>query len=559
MKRGWSGGKYWFVILGTAALAWASTPLAAAPPVRQVSEQIDRTIDAALKQQGIEPAPRAEEVELHRRLYLDLLGRIPTPEELQSFLEDKSDAKVEALIERLLVHEEMPLHWRRVIDRWLNESLLERPAGGDEFLDWLAAELARNRGWDALARDLLLPPLEPAESRAASYFLASRLSGGDRQEQLDRVTSAVASGLFGVQLQCAKCHDHPYVVEWQQDHYYGLTAFLGRTQTAKIENATVLSEKAEGEVTFVTNSKQERTAKLLFLDGHVIEEPAPPEDRNKWYSKGEKGAPDAPYFSRRQALVEYAIAPERPAFKRSIANRVWRELMGRGLVEPVDQIHSENKASHPELLELLAEDSAASGFDLRRLMAAILHSRAYQRSSRWVSEERPPAENYTTAIIKPLSPHQLAVSLAQATGQLDALSAKLEREKEKRKLDRVDTFAVRAAFERERDYGSFLERFRNEGSEFQANASQALFLTYNNATQAMLRPNPGSLTARMVETNNAGEAARLAWLSVLSREPSAEELELAGAALGDTEKLDPTLCGDLVWALFTSAEFRFNH
>lgn len=233
-------------------LVIASSICQAEHPVSQI---IDEEIDASLQTKQITPAPRAEEAELLRRIYLDVLGRIPTAEETIAFLDDSRNDKHHRLIDDLLAHEELAAYWSTVFDEWFNGDVLERGFGQEGFLDYLEEALRTNKPWSQIAREMLLPDLTNENQRRAAYFLAVRTRGGDNAEKIDRMTSGVASLFFGVQLQCAKCHDHPFVDQWKQDHYYGLAAFLGRTQEARIGNTPIIKERAEGEVKFTTTEQ----------------------------------------------------------------------------------------------------------------------------------------------------------------------------------------------------------------------------------------------------------------------------------------------------------------
>jgi Protein of unknown function (DUF1549)/Protein of unknown function (DUF1553) len=511
-------------------------PQASAADPRDLSRVIDARLAAAHKAGGVTPAPRAEQHELLRRLYLDVLGRIPTPEEATAYLKDADADKHHKLIDALLAHPEMSVYWRGVFHHWLNGNLDEKRAGEAEFLDYLEKRLSENAGWDKIARELLVPDVSDPVGANAAYFLSSRLTGNDRAAQLDAMTVTVSSVFFGVQMQCAKCHDHPTVTGWKQENYYGLAAFFANTQTEKGKNnLPALVEKAKGEVKFTGRKGGEQTARLLFLDGTVSDAKA----------------------DRRKALVAVGVTADSPYFKRAMANRVWKQFLGVGLVTPVDQIHDGNPASHPELLTDLAEDFAKNGFDLRRLMCGILHSEAYLRSSRWGgSGPRPADYTHAVGVLKPLSPPQLAVALAQATGYADTLRAKYDREKAKLKLDAVTFAVVRKQFEREREYTTLLTRFKQEGEAFQANASHALYLTYNPAMRTMLAP--GGLVGKLSRLTDATEIARTAYLTVLSRTPSDDETATVQKHLATTGVSREELCRDVVWALIAGAEFRFS-
>jgi hypothetical protein len=529
----------------------------AADPVSQI---IDHEINAALLAKDITPSPRAEDAELLRRIHLDVLGRIPTSDETARYLDDNHSDKHHRLIDQLLAHEEMPAHWRTVFDEWFNGNLLERDFGRDGFLDYLEDALKTNKPWNRLAREMLTPDLKDENQRRAAYFLAVRVRGGDNDAKIDAMTSGVASAFFGVQLQCAKCHDHPFVNRWKQEHYYGLAAFLGRTQEARLDNTPIVKERAEGEVKFVTTEQEEKTARMMFLDSRVFDEPQPPEDRNQWYTKADGGLPETPFFSRRAVLADYALTADSPFFKRAIVNRMWKQLMGRGLVEPVDQMHESNPASHPALLDRLADDFAASGFDLRRLVAGILHSDAYLRSTRWTGGgERPKKNTYATAVMKPLSPDQLATSISVATGHYDQLRAKFEREKKNRKVDNVTPAVARKFYWRERNVQEFTSRFRVIGESFEANAGQALFLTYNGLMQKQLQPTQGNLVERLIKQTDNDQSVREAFLTILSRPPTADERSRTIEYLTGDDPQRRERCRELVWAMLCSPEFRFNH
>lgn len=527
-----------YAILTLGAIALTHAPVLAGDE-RDLSRKIDSHIAAAHKKNGLAPAPRAEQHELLRRIYLDVLGRIPTPEEAAAYLKDTDPDKHRKLIDALLAHPEMPVYWRGVFNHWLNGALEEKRPGADEFLAFLEKRLADNAGWDKIARELLDPNEKDATGAGAAYFLTSRLAGGDRIEQLDSMTVAVSSVFFGVQMQCAKCHNHPSVDAWKQENYYGLASFLGRTYSAKgAGTVPALVEKGDGVVKFTGRGKPEQTARLLFLDGKVID------------TTGD----------RRKALIETGVNATSPYFKRAMANRMWKQLVGVGLVEPVDQIHDGNPASHPELLTDLADDFAKNNFDLRRLMAGILHSDAYLRSSKWTGPgARPEPKRYAVAAIKPLSPPQLAVALAQATGYTETLRAKYEREKARLKVDAVTFAVVRKQFEREREYGTLVARFKQEGEPFQANASHALFLSYNPIVQTMLKPGPGALVGQLAKAKDGAEVARLAYLAVLSRLPSDDEVADVVKYLAAPGVTREELGRDVIWALLAGTEFRFNH
>jgi hypothetical protein len=191
-------------------------------------------------------------------------------------------------------------------------------------------------------------------------------------------------------------------------------------------------------------------------------------------------------------------------------------------------------------------------------MAGILHSSAYLRDSRWSDSQRPADYLYAVRQVKPLTANQLAISLAIATGQGDALLVRYEREKDKRKLDRVTLGTVRPLFESDREYPLFAERMRTDGESFEANTSQALFLTYHPVLRGYLKDTSDTLVSRLKSSNDE-DAARQAVLRVLARTATDEEVRDLADFLAADKTAREKSCQELLWALFASAEFRFNY
>jgi hypothetical protein len=232
-----------------------------------------------------------------------------------------------------------------------------------------------------------------------------------------------------------------------------------------------------------------------------------------------------------------------------MVNRIWKQLLGRGLVEPVDQIHEGNEISHPELLKRLAEDFAGNGFDLKRLIAVIMHSDAYRRSSQWQGEERPSDSLFAAAILRPLRPEQLVHSIALATGYTDLLKSK-----QKGSFD-----ASRLRSDLEKDLKAFVDLYDTDGDGFAATTAQALFMTYNALPQKYLQNSKGNLLGRLTVMSDNRSAILDAYIALLSRAPAAEELQSATQYLQTTSAPREQRLRDLIWALLTSPEFRFNH
>jgi hypothetical protein len=498
-----------------------------------IAAEIDRRLEAHWQSRGIEPAAVSDEATVFRRLMLDLAGRIPTRMEWEAYLADKAplDERYEHAVRQLLEGPEFPLHFGAVL-----EEILQGPSAGNaEFTDYLRRRLRERKGWDLMFRELLLGPWNTDEMKPATRFLEVRT------KDLDRLTSDATRVFFGVDVSCARCHDHPLVDDWKQDHYYGMASFFNRTGGGKGN----ISEKFEGDVSFKSVDGTQKTAALMFLSGRVATEP-PAEEAKK--NK----------FSRREQLVTIALE-DKTFLSRSLVNRLWQQFFGRGLVHPVDQMHSGNPPTVPGLLEWLADDFAASGYDIHRLAGAIVSTKAYRLSSRWESAAMLPDEgDFAVARLRLLSPRQYALSLLVATGRADfaapdALQSRVERLAGASGVERVKQYL--SAEEKAVPLSSQLDR------DSQSSADEALYLSNNTAIQTLVAAEPNTLAAKLAELSDNTQIADAAIRQVYCRPPAAGEVDrLAEWLVGRSHASSKSACCEqLIWVLATSAEFRFQH
>jgi hypothetical protein len=495
-----------------------------------LAARVDALTEKHWQKHHLQTAAAAGDTEFLRRITLDLAGRIPTHREATAFVADSSADKRARTIRRLMESPEYALHLGRVLD----DMIQDRYAGDPEFVEYLRSAVAEHKPWDQVFREVLLGPWDTKEYKRADRFLVRRLNS------LDDMTNDTARVFFGVNVSCARCHDHPLAPDWTQDHYYGMASFFNRTGVPLLKGLVSVSEKSSGEVMFVTKQGKQRTAKMRYLSGQVIEEPAPMEP-----PPGKKAVP----FSRREQLVKVALE-EKHFFSRAIVNRLWAYFLGRGLVQPVDQMHSANPPSIPAVLDALAEDLVEHRYDLDRIVAAIVSSRAYQLSSTWTGPGDAPAEkHFARARVRPLSPQQYALSLLLATGDgtFDQTAEGEPRAKRYRELEGQSAALLRS------------QALDARSDRFQSSTTEALFMSNHADVQRLTAPSGNNLTARLAALADNGQAVDLAIWTVLSRAPEADERAYLVKWLDEHKQDRAKACGEMVWALMTSAEFRFNH
>jgi Protein of unknown function (DUF1549)/Protein of unknown function (DUF1553) len=536
------------VLLFLVTLGMLASPAAAQTPLHQ---RIDELIAADTPGFSKLAAPPASDEEFLRRVYLDLTGTVPTPAEARAFFKDTAPDRRARLIDRLLASPEHARHLTHVFDVLLMERRQGRAVPAAVWQQYLYSSFLANKPWDQLAREILTADGSDTKNRGPARFYL------ERKGEPNEIVRDVSRLFLGTNLHCAQCHDHPLVPDYKQDHYYGLFAFFNRSYpvTDKKLKMAVLGEKAEGEVSYQSvfdPAKVTKTSLPRVPGRPAIKEPKPVKGK-EYIVKPAKTVRGVPTYSRRALLGPELARADDPAFCRNIANRMWALMMGRGLVHPLDMDHSANPPSHPELLALLAAEVAAHKFDLRWLLRELALSKTYQRSSiPPPGAGEVPAESFAVAAIKPLTPEALAFSLHQATGMTD-----LDRAALGKKLTETGLYARVS-----RQVAPLVTTFAGEAGEpeeFEPTLAQALFLANGPMLRGWLTPRGNNLTARLGKLTDPAAAAEEAYLSVFIRRPTAEEKKELAGYLKAREKDRAIALQEYLWALLTSAEFRFNH
>jgi hypothetical protein len=516
----------------------------AAAQEKPLHERIDELIELKAAAPLAPPAPDGEFL---RRVYLDLAGRVPSADETRAFLADADEGKRAKLIEKLLAGDE----YVRRMSQAFHVVLMERLGDHAEWQKWLRGSFAANKPWDQMVREIASPNADDEATRGSALFFSKRLENyGQNPVDIPGMVRDVGRLFLGIDVQCAQCHDHLFVDEYKQEFYHGLFAFVGNLQLASGKPFPAISEKPlTKKVDFLSVFVQEprsvgpklpggsETEIPVFAKGEEFEKPPDPNSKEPGVLK----------FSTLKLLSEQLPAADNGLFKRNIANRLWWLMMGRGLVDPLDLHHVGNPASHPELLDLIANELAAHKFDMKWLLKEIALSRSYQRASAAADEsavELPP-QTYVAALEKPLSAEQLLAAMLQATGDGKPLVLNLEDAKTKELVTKFEKAFANPA--REPEIG------------FSPSVKAALFVLNDATVLSWLKPAGGNLAERLVKQADAAALADELYLSVLSRPPTDEEKKDVADYIAKRADQREKAVGNLIWSLLASNEFGINH
>ena len=320
-------------------------------PALPVNNKIDELVWAKLKTMGILPSERAGDAVFLRRVYLEVLGTLPTPGEVRVFLEDTDPRKREKVIDKVLDRPEYADYWAQ---KWADVLLVNRDKLGDrgsyEMHRWLRIQFAKNRPYDEWVRELIAASGSASQVGPVNFFRASATP--------EEMARAVSQAFLGIRLECAQCHHHPFE-KWTQDDFYGLAGYFNGMQRKKLPG--------DDEMVFHVGYRPQK----MPMSGRAIA----------------VRPPDGPVLAAttdgdpRRHLADWMTKPENPYFGRLVVNRLWKHYLGRGLVEPEDDLRSTNPATNEPLLDYLAKTLVANKYDLKTVTRLILQSRVYQLSS----------------------------------------------------------------------------------------------------------------------------------------------------------------------------------
>jgi hypothetical protein len=495
-------------------------------PTLHETNYVDELVHARLKQLEYVPAEQTSDSEFLRRVHLDVTGLLPSVETTQKFLADTSVEKRSRLIDQLLATSEhakfQTLQWGDTL-RIRNASISS--PGVFKFYRWLIRSFEQNMPYDQFARELLTASGSSFENPPVNYFRTA--------SNTNDCTESTAQIFLGARLECAKCHNHPHE-KWTQDNYYGLAAFFNRIQrdTTLRKDEMFISVAAKGEVTQPRTGKQMKPWLPGFGDVDI-----------------EEGT------DRRFMLADWLTSPENDLFAKVEVNRLWRSVMGKGIVDPADDFRASNPPSNAELLDALAADFVKHKFDRRHILRVILNSQTYQRSSKINSKNEGDDRYFSRYTRRLLTAEQLLDAVCDVTGVPESFSGL--------------PVGTRATQLPSPDFGKeFLKVFgqpeRTSVCQCERsndlNLSQALQIANGSLVDGKLRNGNSRTRGLLREKHNTQEIVAECYLAAFCRLPTDAESATAVRFIeAPGERPVESKLEDFSWALLNSNEFLFQH
>ena len=486
---------------------------------------IDELVYAKLKQLKFEPADICTDEEFIRRVYLDLIGTLPTIDETQKFRDDESPEKRSALIDELLIRPEYAPFWAL---KWGDLLRLTKAQVGDsgvhKYHRWVQRAYEKNTPYDQFARELLTAAGSTRSNPAANFYRTC----ADMNECVETVSQV----FLGARLQCAKCHNHPFE-RWTQDNYYGMGAFFNRVKRQKTRRADEMFVyfTRSGEVTQPRTGKQMKP--WLPLDGDV--DPPPESDR-------------------RTTFVDWLTKSDNPFFAKVEANRIWSHLLGRGIVEPADDFRESNPPSNAALLEALAKDFVEHGFDRKQIIRTILNSRTYQASSRTSKFNQDDSKYFSHYEPRLLSAEQLLDAICHVTSVPEKFGSLPPGTKATQlpSPDLAKNDFLKIFGQPERQTVCACER------SSESNLGQALQLYNGPLVHEKLRHSENRFRQLIKAEKTDDEIIDQLYLAALCRKPGEAE---RNASLNHIKSKEDRLIAleDVCWAIMNMNEFLFQH
>jgi hypothetical protein len=509
---------------------------------QQSNNFVDTHVLAKLKELRIEPSDLCTDEEFIRRLFLDAMGALPTAAEVTAFTSDADAKKREKLVDAVLARPEFTDYWAlQLADLFQNRKERDHDVRGTkgvrQFHDWLRKQVAANRPWDALARDVLTASGSNADNPAVGYYIVT--VGEQRHGESSEAPESIAQAFLGTRIGCAKCHNHP-LERYTQDDFYHFAAYFSRV---KLDRKEAKSGPTMLRVSHPDANQNKNPVGVSQPRTGMFMKPQPLDRTGREVKPGDDPRTD---------LAQWITNPSNEYFTGAMVNRVWRHYLGVGLVEPVDDLRATNPPTNPALWKALNKHFTDNKLDLRALMRAILTSRTYQLSSATRPGNETDARFYSHYYARRLPAEVLLDAICDATGV----------------PERFDGYPVGVRAVQVPDPGSasyFLRAFgRSErvtacACERAGDVSlpNVLHLICGDTVTGKLNAG-GWLAGRLKEQPDDAKLLDELFLRAYSRQPTAAERAKVLAVLKDKDAPRDELFRDLFWALLNSKEFLFN-
>jgi len=487
------------------------------------TSDIDRLVNKNLRRLNLKPSEKVDDAGYLRRVTLDVIGRLPSPAETVVFLEDKTQNKREKLVDRLLERPEYADLWAL---KWSDILRVDRRTLGHAnafaYYEWIHQAMENNLGLDQFARQLLEAEGPLAQNPAGFFFKVTKTPG--------EMAATASQALLGIRITCAECHQHPYD-RWTQSDYHGMRAFFSQVAYKKVGLEDALF--AEGPIKTI----HPRTKEVLHA--HPLGTPMPEDD---------------PAGDRRQALANWLVASENPWFARNMANRLWAHFLGRGLVEPIDDVRASNPPSNPELLELLTLILKEHHFDQKSLIRAVVASDAYQRSSAPNDTNTADELNFSRALFRRLPSEILLDAICDVTGVPEKFAGVPAGRRAVQLWDSEQQSYFLKLFGRPmRTTACVCERSSSSG------VSQSLHFINSANLQLKLSHAKGNIALWLSTAKEDAAFVDALYIACFSRRPTGEERAEGLAYLQTRANRRQEAAEDLGWSLLNTLEFVFNH
>jgi len=489
---------------------------------------IDRLVIDRLQSLNIAPSGGCDDATFFRRATLDIIGKLPTADEARAFLADKRSDKRARWIDSLLDRPEFVDFWAL---KWADLLRVDRQSLGHklahDYYQWIRASLAENKPLDRMTFELLTAEGPLAEAPQGAFFKAVPKPG--------EAASTVAQVFLGVRIACAECHHHPHD-RWSQTDYYGMTAFFTQVNRKASTRGEAIVALGDPKTTH-PRTKEEVVAHAL----------------------GEIEPEELPKGDRRPQLASWLVSAKNPWFAKNMANRIWAHFLGRGIVEPVDDVRATNPPSNPKLLDALAADLVKNHFDFKSLVRTIANSATYQRSATPNATNADDEQNYSRALFKPMAAEVLLDAVCDATGVPEKFDGQAAGSRAVQLWDsKVSHYFLRLFGRPQRTTACTCER------TIEPNVSQVLHLLNSPDLHAKLDHRGGFIWRLAAESADQAkvEPAKITeelYLTFLARYPSDDERRLAVEYLGRAGVDRRQAIEDLAWSLMNTLEFVFNH